>query len=76
MMRMNARRMLASVLAGVSVLTSAGLADPGDPRHIEFTLPADAAFKLARDENRLLFLKPIYGGVNQTGYADYRAGSW
>ncbi len=62
-------------LAVVSAATFAH-ADPGDPRKIDFTLPARDAFDQAVAENRLLFIKPIYGGVDQAGYADYRAGSW
>lgn len=66
------------VIALVSAASFAGpvLGDPGDPRKIEFTLPVRDGFERAGDENRLFFLKPIYGGVDQAGYADYRAGSW
>ena len=48
----------------------------GDTRRIEFMLPFERALEIASDENRLIFLKPIYGGVDEAGYADYRCGSW
>ena len=44
--------------------------------HVEFTLPFDVAIEKARSERRLLFLKPIYGGVDEAGAADYRLGRW
>ena len=72
---MNIRRGVILVLASSS-LAGLAQADPGDPRKIEFTLPAQSAFDKAVQQNRLLFIKPIYGGVDQAGYADYRAGSW
>lgn len=50
--------------------------EEGDPRHIKFTLPFEKALAKAKAENRLLFLKPIYGGVNEEGARDYRCGSW
>ena len=48
----------------------------GDDRHIQFTLPYADAVAKAKAENRLLFLKPIYGGVDAAGAKDYRCGSW
>ena len=48
----------------------------GDDRHIEFTLPYADAVAKAKAENRLLFLKPIYGGMDVAGAKDYRCGSW
>jgi len=48
----------------------------GDVCKIDFTLPFTQAMARAKRENRLLFLKPIYGGVNQAGAKDYRCGSW
>ena len=48
----------------------------GDVRPIQFTLPFEVALKKAKAENRLILLKPIYGGVDQLGERDYRCGSW
>lgn len=50
--------------------------NPGDARRIEFTLPFEKAMEEAKREQRLLFLKPIYGGMDAAGAKDYRAGSW
>ena len=51
-------------------------AEGGDPRLVEFVVPFERALEIAKEENRLLFLKPIYGGVDEAGYRDYRCGSW
>ena len=48
----------------------------GDVRSIRFTLPFDEALKRAKADQRLILLKPIYGGVDQLGERDYRCGSW
>jgi len=48
----------------------------GDTRKIDFVLPFEKALQKAREEKRLLFVKPIYGGVDQQGAEDYRCGSW
>lgn len=48
----------------------------GDPSHVEFTLPFADALAKAKAENRLLFVKPVYGGVDGEGARDYRCGSW
>ncbi len=48
----------------------------GDTRSIKFVVPFDTALKQAKEQKRLLFLKPIYGGVDQLGARDYRCGSW
>jgi len=48
----------------------------GDPAKIEFVLPFEKALAKAKQEKRLIFIKPIYGGVNDAGYKDYRCGSW
>ena len=50
--------------------------DGGDPRRINFTLPFKKAMAKAKAENRMLFLKPIYGSVDEIGARDYRAGNW
>jgi len=52
------------------------IASAGDSLHVNFTLPFEKALKKAKQESRLLFLKPIYGGVDQAGANDYRCGSW
>jgi len=51
-------------------------ANPGDTLRVEFVLPYEKAVERARAENRLVYLKPIYGGVDAAGYEDYRCGSW
>ena len=67
---------------GIVVLTAACAVGPalaagsGDPRRINFTLPFKKAMAKAKAENRLLFLNPIYGGVDKIGARDYRAGNW
>ncbi len=48
----------------------------GDLLKIDFTLPFSKALAKAKAENRMIFLKPIYGGMNAEGYRDYRCGSW
>ena len=50
--------------------------DPGENRKIDFILPFEKALAKAKKEKRLLFLKPIYGGVDKEGAKDYRCGSW
>ena len=51
-------------------------AQGGDPVKADFTLDFDQALAKAKSENRLLLLKPIYGGVDALGRQDYRCGSW
>ena len=48
----------------------------GDTNKIRFTLPFKRALAKAKKENRLLFVKPIFGGVDEEGAKDYRCGSW
>jgi len=48
----------------------------GDTRRVEFVLPFERALEIAKEENRLLFVKPILGGVSEAGYRDCRCGSW
>ena len=50
--------------------------DGGDPRHIDFVRPFAKALEKAKAERRLIFLKPIYGGVDAAGARDYRCGNW
>lgn len=50
--------------------------NPGDTRSINFTLPFEKAMEKAKREQRLVFLKPIYGGMDTAGAKDYRTGSW
>lgn len=56
--------------------SSQGTGVAGDPLHVRFTLPFEKALAKAKAEKRLLFLKPIYGGVDREGARDYRCGSW
>ena len=42
----------------------------GDTRHLDVTLPVGAAFAVAQRERRFLFLKPVYGGLEDAGYND------
>ena len=64
------------VLATAYAVGPALGASGGDPQRIHFTLPFKKAMAKAKAENRLLFLKPIYGGVDEIGARDYRAGNW
>ncbi len=50
--------------------------NPGDTRRVPFVLPFADALEKAKAEDRLLFVKPIFGGVDVEGAADYRCGSW
>ncbi len=67
---------------GLVVLVSACAVGPalasggGDPRRIHFTLPFKKAMAKAKAENRMVFLSPIYGGMDKIGARDYRAGNW
>ena len=56
--------------------SGAGGETPGDSRHIPFVSPFEEAQAQAVEQQRLLFLKPVYGGVDQRGAEDYRCGSW
>ena len=47
-----------------------------DRRRVDFTLPFEKALAKAKAEKKLLFLKPIYGGVDEIGAKDYCRGSW
>jgi len=58
------------------VPTTAPVANGGDTRRVHFVLPFKEALAKAKREKRLLFVKPIYGGVNEEGAKDYRCGSW
>ena len=64
------------VLVGSRAIASDSSAGDGDPRGIDFVRPFPVAQKRALAENRLLFVKPIYGGVDQLGAANYRCGRW
>ncbi len=52
------------------------VANEGDVRSIEFVLPFKKALETAKQEKRLIFLKPIFGGVDQLGAKEYRCGDW
>jgi len=71
------RRSSILVLTVLSGFAAAGEAAPaGDARRVPFVLPFSEARARAQESKRLLFLKPIYGGVDARGAADYRCGSW
>ena len=58
------------------MLLAASFAGAQDTARIEFTLPFDKALAKAKAENKLIFLKPVYGGVDAVGAKDYCSGSW
>ncbi len=64
------------VVTTVTIGARPAMAGDGDSRRIDFVRPFPVAQKQAQAENRLLFVKPIYGGVDQLGAADYRCGRW
>ncbi len=64
------------VLAAATLVGPALARDGGDLRRINFTLPFKKAMAKAKAENRMVFLKPIYGGMDKIGARDYRAGNW
>ncbi len=70
--------LLVAMLVATTVTIGArpAAAGDGDTRGIDFVRPFPVAQKQAQAENRLLFVKPIYGGVDQLGAADYRCGRW
>ena len=63
-------------MAGTGWCTEKPAAAGGDPRKIDFVLPWAKAVEQAKADERLIFLKPIYGGVDEDGARDYRCGSW
>ncbi len=70
-------RMLFLAVLLVSAASAGGASlHGGDPRHIEFVRPFTKALEKAKAERRLIFLKPIYGGVDAAGAKDYRRGNW
>ncbi len=74
---MNAQhRVGIATLAAIAVIAPVLAGDGGDPRRIEFTLPFKKAMAKAKAEKRMVFLKPIYGGMDKIGARDYRAGNW
>jgi hypothetical protein len=48
----------------------------GDQRIVRFDRPVAAALERAKHEQRLVFLKPVYGGVDQLGARSYCEGTW
>ena len=48
----------------------------GDPTVVDFLRPVAAARARAEREHRLLFLKPVYGGMDEAGAQSYCRGSW
>lgn len=89
---MRIRPFLRRAVSGALVLGLLGLSSPvfaeeapapveakpagGDARRITFEPTFADALAKAKREKRLLFLKPIYGGVDAEGAKDYRCGSW
>jgi hypothetical protein len=73
--------LFATIFALVAYAQLAAAVEPatkngGDTREIKFVLPFDKALDTAKKEQRLIFLKPIYGGVDQLGAQEYRCGNW
>ncbi len=58
------------------LILSATLATAEDKSRVEFTLPFEKALVKAQAEGKLLFIKPIYGGVDALGAKDYCRGRW
>ena len=50
--------------------------DAQDVLKVSFVNPYTKAQTLAKEKNRLFFVKPVYGGLNKEGAADYRCGTW
>jgi len=76
-------KQLCSLLVAVLCVAATGtasvaaeVANEGDVRSIRFVLPFEKALATAKREKRLIFLKPIYGGVDQLGAKEYRCGNW
>ena len=66
----------APILALLYSSASTSIASAGDSRHVSFELPFEQALEHSRSENRMLFLKPVYGGMDRAGAEDYREGQW
>lgn len=49
---------------------------PYDHRHVQFERDLDRVFKKAKSEHKLVFFKPVYGGVDAEGAKDYHEGCW
>jgi len=76
MLQMKFRLLLSALIAGVTGTALVAAEPGGDSRRIRFVLPVKTARAQAKQQRRLLFVKPIYGGVDRAGYKDYRCGSW
>lgn len=53
-----------------------GKLNAGDGLRVNFTLPFKDALAKAKNEKKLLFLKPIFGGMDKAAATDYRCGLW
>ena len=49
---------------------------PYDTRHVVFERDLDKVFSQAKAEKKLVFFKPVFGGVDAEGAKDYREGCW
>ncbi len=48
----------------------------GDERVVQFVVPVAKAREVAAQERRLIFLKPVYGGMDADGAMSYCWGTW
>ena len=64
------------LLTVVVVLTCDECLFGQDNTKIRFVRPFAKAFAEAKEKNRMIFLKPIYGGLDAEGAEDYRCGRW
>lgn len=48
----------------------------GDPEVVRFVRPVATAVARAKAERRLLFVKPVYGGMDADGADSYCHGQW
>ena len=73
MLNLTTTRLLA---AGILLVATALPVIAQDTARIQFTLPFEQALAKAKADKKLLFMKPIYGGVDEIGAKDYCRGSW
>ena len=62
--------MIPALLLATSLLT------PQEPTQLTRVLPFREALHTAKAEHRLVFLKPVYGGIDEAGASNYCAGTW
>lgn len=68
-----------AILPFPAVATAQQPASPssgGQPEIVHFVRPVTAAVERAKAERRLLFLKPVYGGMDAEGATNYCRGQW